>query len=60
LNILPDSPDLPAPELCTADGGWKSGDLFEEVEVGEGMGYIFRGREDDWIKSFWSEKIDTR
>ncbi|KAF8523945.1 hypothetical protein BU17DRAFT_85424 [Hysterangium stoloniferum] len=57
LWILPDSPDLPVAELRTPDGGWRSGDLFEEPEPGR---YIFRGRDDDWIKSLWSEKIDTR
>ncbi|KAF8522637.1 acetyl-CoA synthetase-like protein [Hysterangium stoloniferum] len=55
--ILPDSPDLPVADLRTPDGGWRSGDLFEEMEPGK---YIFRGRDEDWIKSFWSDKIDTR
>ncbi|KIJ57306.1 hypothetical protein M422DRAFT_198731 [Sphaerobolus stellatus SS14] len=57
LWILPDSPDLPVQELRTPDGGWRSGDLFEEAEPGK---YIFRGRDDDWIKSLWSEKLDTK
>jgi hypothetical protein len=57
LWILPDSPDLPVAALRTADGGWHSGDLFEEPEPGK---YIFRGRDDDWIKSQWSERLDTK
>ena len=57
LWILPDSPDLPVATLRTSDGGWRSGDLFEEVEAGK---YFFRGRDDDWIKSQWSERLDTK
>jgi len=57
LWILPDSPDLPVADLRTPDGGWRSGDLFEEDEAGK---YIFRGRDDDWIKSQWSERLDTK
>ncbi|KZP19040.1 acetyl-CoA synthetase-like protein [Athelia psychrophila] len=57
FRILPGSPDLPHPSLCNADGGWRSGDLFEEMAPGK---YLFRGRDDDWIKSFWAEKIDAK
>lgn len=57
LWILPDSPDLPVTSLCTPDGGWRSGDLFEESEPGK---YLFRGRDDDWIKSQYSERLDTK
>ncbi|KZP27584.1 acetyl-CoA synthetase-like protein [Athelia psychrophila] len=57
FRILPDSPDIPHPSLCDADGGWRSGDLFEELEPGK---YLFRGRDDDWLQSFWAEKIDTK
>ncbi|KZP27573.1 acetyl-CoA synthetase-like protein [Athelia psychrophila] len=57
FRILPDSPDVPHPSLCDADGGWRSGDLFEELEPGK---YLFRGRDDDWLQSFWAEKIDTK
>ncbi|KAF8485541.1 acetyl-CoA synthetase-like protein [Gautieria morchelliformis] len=57
LWILPDSPDLPIAALRTPDGGWRSGDLFEEPEPGK---YLFRGRDDDWIKSQWSERLDTK
>ncbi|KAF8511241.1 acetyl-CoA synthetase-like protein [Gautieria morchelliformis] len=59
LWILPDSPDLPIPALRTPDGGWRSGDLFEEPEPGTGK-YLFRGRDDDWIKSQWCERLDTK
>lgn len=57
LWILPDSPDLPIANLCAPDGGWRSGDLFEESEPGK---YLFRGRDDDWIKSLWGERLDTK
>lgn len=57
FRILPGSPDLPHPSLCNADGGWRSGDLFEEMAPGK---YLFRGRDDDWLESFWAEKIDTK
>ncbi|KAF8468652.1 hypothetical protein JB92DRAFT_3059106, partial [Gautieria morchelliformis] len=59
LWILPDSPDLPIADLRTPDGGWRSGDLFEEPEPGTGK-YLFRGRDDDWIKSQWCERLDTK
>ena len=57
LWILPDSPDLPVAALRTPDGGWRSGDLFEEIEAGK---YFFRGRDDDWIKSKWCQRLDTK
>ena len=57
LWILPDSPDLPVAALRTPDGGWRSGDLFEEIEAGK---YCFRGRDDDWIKSEWCQRLDTK
>lgn len=66
LLILPTSPDLPIPELRSVlpDGGkgWRSGDLFEKMgKDAEGKErYVFRGRDDDWVKSLWSEKLDTR
>jgi hypothetical protein len=55
--ILPGSPDLPHSSLCNPDGGWRSGDLFEKVAPGK---YIFRGRDDDWIKTYWADKIDAK
>ena len=57
LWILPDSPDLPVAALRTPDGGWHSGDLFEVAEPDK---YIFRGRDDDWIKSSLSERLDAK
>lgn len=57
LHILPTSPDLPIASLRSETGGWRSGDMFEQVSPGK---YIFRGRDDDWVKSFWSERLDTK
>ena len=48
LVILSDSPDCPALSLRSADGHMHTGDLFQEVTPGW---YVFRGRDDDWIKS---------
>jgi hypothetical protein len=56
LRILPTSPDLPHVSLRDADGGWRSGDLYEEVEPGK---YIYRGRDNDWIKTARAHIIDA-
>lgn len=57
FHVLPTSPDLPIPSLRSESGGWRSGDLFEQALPGK---YIFRGRDDDWVKSYWSERLDTK
>ncbi|GJJ08040.1 hypothetical protein Clacol_002247 [Clathrus columnatus] len=57
LHIMPTSPDLPILPFRLSTGGWLSGDFFEEVSPGK---YIFRGRDDDWIKSFLGDRLDTK
>lgn len=57
MVILADSPDCPDPTLRHRDGTYHTGDLFMEVAPGS---YIFRGRDDDWIKSENSLRCDTR
>ncbi|KAF8154247.1 hypothetical protein B0H34DRAFT_800120 [Crassisporium funariophilum] len=57
LVILSDSPDCPTVGLRQADGHFHTGDLFQEVAPGW---YIFRGRDDDWIKSETSLRCDTK
>ena len=57
LVILADSPDCPDVALRQADGNFHTGDLFQEVVSGW---YIFRGRDDDWIKSESSLRCDTK
>src|SRR5882757_7329259 len=48
LVVLSDSGDCPDVSLRHADGHFHTGDLFTEVEPGK---YIYRGRNDDWIKT---------
>lgn len=55
--ILGTSPDCPHRSLRAADGHYHTGDLFAEVMPGA---YVFRGRNDDWIKSENSLRIDTK
>ena len=57
LIILGDSGDCPDPSLRHPDGHYHTGDLFQEVKPGS---YIFRGRDDDWIKSENSLRCDTK
>ncbi|KAH9937144.1 acetyl-CoA synthetase-like protein [Fomitopsis serialis] len=57
LVILSDSGDCPHPSLRQKDGHFHTGDLFSEVAPGS---YLFRGRDDDWIKSENSLRCDTR
>ena len=56
LIVLADSPDCPG-VLRHADGNFHTGDLFQQVYPGW---YIFRGRDDDWIKSESSFRCDTK
>ena len=56
LVVLADSPDCPG-ILRHADGNFHTGDLFQQVSPGW---YIFRGRDDDWIKSESSLRCDTK
>ncbi|KAG5639778.1 hypothetical protein H0H81_000058 [Sphagnurus paluster] len=55
--ILADSPQIPAPHLLAADGNFHTGDLFEKLPDGS---YLFRGRDDDWIKSFEADRTDAK
>ncbi|CUA70745.1 hypothetical protein RSOLAG22IIIB_09073 [Rhizoctonia solani] len=55
--LLADSPQIPAPHLRSADGNLRSGDLFEQFPDGS---YLLRGRDDDWIKSFFSDRTDAK
>ena len=58
LVILSDSPDCPDVSLRRpSDGHLHTGDLFQEMAPGQ---YLFRGRDDDWIKSQNSLRCDTR
>jgi acyl-coenzyme A synthetase/AMP-(fatty) acid ligase len=57
LVILSNSGDCPDPSLRHSDGHLHTGDLFQEVKPGS---YIFRGRDDDWIKSENSLRCDTK
>ncbi|OCH95765.1 acetyl-CoA synthetase-like protein [Obba rivulosa] len=57
LVIRSDSGDCPDPSLRQADGHYHTGDLFLEVKDGC---YVFRGRDDDWIKSENSLRCDTK
>ncbi|KAF8064420.1 hypothetical protein FPV67DRAFT_221742 [Lyophyllum atratum] len=57
LIIPAESPDCPHTSLRQADGDFHTGDLFQEASPGM---YIFRGRDDDWIKSENSLRCDTK
>lgn len=57
LAILADSSDCPDMSLRSSDGHFHTGDLFQEVSPGS---YVFRGRNDDWIKSESSLRCDTK
>ena len=57
LIVLADSPDCPDPSLRAPDGDYHTGDLFLEVAPGR---YVYRGRNDDWIKSETSLRCDTK
>ncbi|KAG6836261.1 hypothetical protein H0H93_009662 [Arthromyces matolae] len=57
LVIPAESPDCPHPSLRHEDGDFHTGDLFQEAAPGL---YVFRGRDDDWIKSENSLRCDTK
>ena len=57
LVVLADSPDCPDRSLRHEDGNYHTGDLFVEVTPGH---YVYRGRNDDWIKSENSLRCDTK
>lgn len=55
--VLADSGDCPNASLRASDGHFHTGDLFQEVSPGS---YVFRGRDDDWIKTETSLRCDTK
>lgn len=58
LVIYSDSGDCPDASLRhSEDGHFHTGDLFQEPIPGA---YVFRGRDDDWIKSENSLRCDTK
>lgn len=57
LVILSNSPDCPDVSLRHKDGHFHTGDLFIEPAPGS---YVFRGRDDDWIKTQNSLRCDTK
>ncbi|KAG6849864.1 hypothetical protein H0H93_004213 [Arthromyces matolae] len=57
LVILDTSDDCPDVALRSLDGHFHTGDLFQEPVPGH---YVFRGRDDDWIKSENSLRCDTK
>ncbi|KAG7090020.1 hypothetical protein E1B28_011641 [Marasmius oreades] len=57
LVVRSDSMDCPGPEFRRADDGhFHTGDLWEKVETG----YLYRGRDDDWIKTESALRCDTK
>ncbi|KAG5787167.1 hypothetical protein H9Q69_013768 [Fusarium xylarioides] len=56
LVVPPEAPNCPVPSFRSADGKFHSGDLFVEVKPGN---YLFRGRNDNWIKMEASLRCDT-
>ncbi|KAG6828193.1 hypothetical protein H0H92_008812 [Tricholoma furcatifolium] len=57
LIIPANSWDCPHPSLRHEDGDFHTGDLFQEASPGL---FVFRGRDDDWIKSENSLRCDTK
>ncbi|RDB29199.1 Acetyl-coenzyme A synthetase 2 [Hypsizygus marmoreus] len=57
LVIRAGSGDCPHTSLRHPDGDFHTGDLFQEPSPGL---YVFRGRDDDWIKSENSLRCDTK
>ena|SRR5882757_11159000 len=57
LVVLSQSGDCPDVSLRYADGHFHTGDLFSGVEAGK---YLYRGRQDDWIKNEGCLRCDTK
>ncbi|KAL4071030.1 hypothetical protein J3A83DRAFT_4530563 [Scleroderma citrinum] len=57
LVVLAESGDCPDISFRSGDGHFHTGDLFQEMGPGT---YVFRGRNDDWIKSENSLRCDTK
>ena len=62
LVVRSDSIDCPREEFRSKeDGHFHTGDLWEEIDVGGGRkGYLYRGRDDDWIKCEYALRCDTK
>ncbi|KAK7043974.1 hypothetical protein VNI00_008142 [Paramarasmius palmivorus] len=56
MVVLSSSGDIPDESLCNSNGYYETGDLFEEGEPGK---YVYRGRNDDWIKMANACKCDA-
>ncbi|KAF5636126.1 hypothetical protein F52700_5440 [Fusarium sp. NRRL 52700] len=56
LVVPPEAPNCPVPSFRSEDGKFHSGDLFVEVKPGK---YLFKGRNDNWIKMEPSLRCDT-
>ncbi|KAF4333127.1 hypothetical protein FBEOM_13075 [Fusarium beomiforme] len=57
LVVPPESPDCPHPSLRDArDGKFHTGDLFLEIAPSK---YVFKGRDDDWIKMEMALRCDA-
>ena len=57
LLVPPNAPEAPQPHLRASDGYFHTGDLFERTDD---RLYIFRGRDDDWIKDEATKRCDTK
>jgi acyl-coenzyme A synthetase/AMP-(fatty) acid ligase len=57
LVIRSDSGDCPHPSLRHEDGHYHTNDLFLEVQP---QSFVFRGRNDDWIKMASALRCNTR
>lgn len=55
--VLADSPQIAPPHLRSTDGNLHTSDLFEKQPDGS---YLYRGRDDDWIKSYDSDRTDAK
>ncbi|KAF4443198.1 hypothetical protein F53441_11507 [Fusarium austroafricanum] len=57
MVVPPESPNCPHPTLRDKDGKFHTGDLFLEIAPGQ---YVYRGRDDDWIKMEMALRCDAK